>query len=100
MSDPGLLEETEEEMLERYRRMDPVEKLHLVFEMSQAAWNQRYAEVRAQLGPDVSDREVMLRAAAHVYLKERTWEDRTGLEEIFRQIFKNEGFDFPEDLKI
>ena len=93
-------QEDEEAMLERYRQMDPVEKLRLVFEMSAAAWNQKYDEVRARYGPDISDREVMLRAAAQVYLKEKVEEDRTGLEEIFRQIFKNEGFDFPEELRV
>ncbi|HEX9945610.1 MAG TPA: hypothetical protein VGG03_26670 [Thermoanaerobaculia bacterium] len=93
MSDPKVPEEDEEAVLERYRQMRPGEKLWMVMELSAAGWEEEYAKVRAQYGQNVSEREVRLRAAAHVYLKERDWEDRTGLEEYFRQAFKEAGID-------
>lgn len=56
--------EVEEILLEGYRRMSPREKLERVMDLNRAAREMAAARIRAQYGPDLSDRELRLRLAA------------------------------------
>lgn len=56
--------EIEEILLEGYRRMSPREKLERVMDLNRSAQEMAAARIRAQYGPDLSDRELRLRLAA------------------------------------
>ncbi|PYQ63273.1 MAG: hypothetical protein DMF53_10640 [Acidobacteria bacterium] len=60
--------EDEEAMLERYRQMDPGEKLLLVFQMFQEGVDRDRDEIRskyrARYGREISERELWLRMAS------------------------------------
>ena len=60
--------EDEETMLERYRQMDPGEKLLLVFQMLQEGVDQEREKIRSQFrarySREISERELWLRMAS------------------------------------
>lgn len=56
--------EVEEVFLEGLRRMTPAEKLNRVVELNRAVEEMAAARIRAQYGPDLSERELRLRLAA------------------------------------
>ncbi len=56
--------EIEEIILEGYRRMSPAEKLSIVGDLNQAAQEIALARIRAQYGPNLTEREERLRLAA------------------------------------
>lgn len=56
--------EIEERILEGYRRMSPREKIQRVVELNQTVEAMAAARIRAQYGPDLSERELRLRLAA------------------------------------
>ncbi len=56
--------EIEEIQLEGYRRMTPAEKFRCVSDLNQLVWKLAEARIRAQYGPEISEREVKLRLAA------------------------------------
>ncbi len=58
------LPEIEEMMLEAYRRMTPLEKLERVVELNRAAAEMAAARIRAEYGPNLPERELLLRLAA------------------------------------
>ena len=68
--------EIEEMMLERYRRMSPLDRLRQVFELNYAVQAMAAARLQAQYGPDLSERELRLRLAA-------LWLDRETMIEVY-----------------
>jgi hypothetical protein len=56
--------EAEELLLERFRHMEPREKLRRISDLNQAVEEMAAARIRAQYGPDLSERELRLRLAA------------------------------------
>jgi hypothetical protein len=56
--------EIEEILLEGYRRMTPAERLLRALDMSKAVQQLALARIRAQYGPNLSEREERLRLAA------------------------------------
>lgn len=64
--------EDEEAMLERYRRMSPMEKLQEVGELNRQAAEAELTRIKAQYGQDLSERELRLRLAAAIYLDRET----------------------------
>lgn len=68
--------EVEEIVLERYRQMSPLERLRQVFELNYMAQSLAEMRIRAQYGPDLSEREIRLRLAA-------LWLDRETMIEAF-----------------
>ncbi len=68
--------EIEEIILEGYRRMSPAEKLQRVMDLNRAAQDMALARIRAQYGPDLSEREERLRLAA-------LWLDREIMVRVF-----------------
>ena len=73
---PDTPPEIEEILLERYRRMTPLEKLMRVFELNYMAQSMAAIRIQAQYGPDLSEREMRLRLAA-------LWLDRETMIEAF-----------------
>lgn len=62
--------EVEEFVLSRYRSMSPREKLQRVFDLNQTVRALAAARIRAEHGPQISERELRLRLAS-------LWLDRT-----------------------
>ena len=58
-------------MIEGYRRMSPAEKLQRVVDLNRAVENLARARLRAQYGPNLSEREENLRLAS-LYLDRDT----------------------------
>ncbi len=56
--------EIEERQLEGYRRMTPREKLRRIVELNRSVAQMAAAGIRARYGPDLSERELLLRLAA------------------------------------
>lgn len=56
--------EVEELILEGYRRMTPQEKIRRIVELNRAVEEMAAARIRAQYGPDLSERELQLRLAS------------------------------------
>lgn len=56
--------EIEEIILEGYRRMAPQEKIQRIVELNRAVEEMAAARIRAQYGPDLSERELQLHLAA------------------------------------
>lgn len=56
--------EVEEMILEGYRRMSPQEKMRRIVELNRAVEEMAAARIRAQYGPDLSERELRLRLAS------------------------------------
>ncbi len=56
--------DVEEILLEGYRRMTPEERLMRAFDMSRAVQQLALARIRAEYGPDLSEREERLRLAS------------------------------------
>ncbi len=56
--------EVEEILIEGYRRMSPQEKLQRVLELNDLVERMAAARIRAQYGPEISERELVLRLAA------------------------------------
>ncbi|MCB1055139.1 MAG: hypothetical protein KDD11_06455 [Acidobacteria bacterium] len=61
---PDTPPEIEERLIAGYRRMSPREKLKRVVELNRAVETMAAARIRAQYGPDLSERELRLRLAA------------------------------------
>lgn len=68
--------EIEEIILEGYRRMSPAEKLSIVGDLNQAAQEMALARIRAQYGPNLTEREEQLRLGA-------LWLDRDTMVRVF-----------------
>ena len=68
--------EVEEILLERYRQMTPVERLAKALDMSRAVQQLALARIRAEYGPDLTEREERLRLAA-------LWLPRETMIEVF-----------------
>jgi len=68
--------EIEEMMLERYRQMEPMEKLWQVFDLNRRAQMMAAMRIQAQYGPDLPERELRLRLAA-------LWLDRETMIEVY-----------------
>jgi hypothetical protein len=68
--------DVEEILLERYRRMTPEERLMRAFDMSRAVQQLALARIRAEYGPDLSEREERLRLAS-------LWLPRETMIEVF-----------------
>ena len=56
--------EVERILIDGYRRMTPQEKLRRVLELNEMAEQMAAARIRAQYGPDLAPRELLLRLAA------------------------------------
>jgi hypothetical protein len=56
--------EVEAILIERYRRMTPLEKLWQVFDLNRTAQSMAAMRIEAQYGPNLSERELRLRLAA------------------------------------
>lgn len=56
--------EVEEGLLAGYRRMTPAEKLRRVVELNRTSQAMAAARLRAEYGPELSERELLLRLAA------------------------------------
>lgn len=82
---PDTPPEIEEMILERYRRMSPGEKLRIVEDLNRAALAMAAARIRAQYGPDLSDRELGLRLAA-------LWRDRETMIKVYGWDPEREGY--------
>jgi hypothetical protein len=82
---PDTPPEIEEMLLERYRRMTPQEKLQQVVDLNRAAQQMAAARIRAQYGPDISERELGLRLAA-------LWLDRETMVKVFGWDPEKEGY--------
>jgi hypothetical protein len=61
---PDTPPEVEQRLLEAYRRMSPLQRLMKAMEMSRAVQELAAARIKAQYGPDLSERELRLRLAA------------------------------------
>jgi hypothetical protein len=61
---PDTPPEIEEILLERYRRMTPLEKLMQVFELNHMAQSMAAMRIQARYGPNLSERELRLRLAS------------------------------------
>jgi hypothetical protein len=61
---PDTPPEVEQRLLEAYRRMSPLQRLMKAMEMNRAVQELAAARIKAQYGPDLSDRELRLRLAA------------------------------------
>ena len=61
---PDTPPEIEAILVERYRQMTPMEKLHQVFELNRMAQQMAAMRIEAQYGPNLSERELRLRLAA------------------------------------
>jgi hypothetical protein len=68
--------EIEEMMLERYRQMEPMEKLWQVFDLNRRAQMMAAMRIQAQYGPDLPERELRLRLAA-------LWLDRETMIKVY-----------------
>jgi len=68
--------DVEEILLAGYRRMTPAEKLQRVADLNRAVRQLALARIRAQYGPDLSEREERLRLAA-------LWLDREVMVRVF-----------------
>jgi hypothetical protein len=68
--------EVEEILLEGYRRMTPGERLVRAFDMSRAVQQLALVRIRAEYGPDLSEREERLRLAS-------LWLPRETMVEVF-----------------
>ena len=68
--------DVEEILLERYRQMTPVERLSRALDMSRAVQQLALARIRAEYGPDLTEREERLRLAA-------LWLPRETMIEVF-----------------
>jgi hypothetical protein len=68
--------EIEEMLLERYRRMSPLDRLRQVFELNYTVQGMAALRLQAQYGPDLSERELRLRLAA-------LWLDRETMIEVY-----------------
>jgi hypothetical protein len=56
--------EVEEILIQGFRRMSPQEKLRRVLELNELVERLAEARIRARYGPDLSERELLLRLAA------------------------------------
>jgi hypothetical protein len=68
--------EVEEILLAGYRRMTPAEKLERVADLNRAVQQMALARIRAQYGPNLSEREERLRLGA-------LWLDRETMIAVF-----------------
>lgn len=68
--------DVEEILLEGYRQMTPEERLMRAFDMSRAVQQLALARIRAEYGPDLSEREERLRLAS-------LWLPRETMIEVF-----------------
>ena len=68
--------EIEEILIEGYRRMTPAERLLRAFDMSKAVQQLALARIRAQYGPNLTEREERLRLGA-------LWIDRETMVKAF-----------------
>lgn len=68
--------EAEAVRIEALRRLGPVGRLQQAFDLSASVRQLAEARIRARYGPEIPDREVMLRLAA-------LWLDRATMIEVF-----------------
>jgi hypothetical protein len=68
--------EVEEFLLARYRSMSPREKLHRVFDLNQTVRELAAARIRAEHGPQISERELRFRLVS-------LWLDRSTMIKAF-----------------
>jgi hypothetical protein len=61
---PDTPPEVEQRLREAYRRMSPLQRLMKAMEMNRAVQELAAARIKAQYGPDLSERELRLRLAA------------------------------------
>jgi hypothetical protein len=73
---PDTPPEIEEMMIERYRRMSPLDRLRQVFELNYMVQTMAATRIQAQYGPDLSEDELRLRLAA-------LWLDRETMIEVY-----------------
>ncbi|MFY9823515.1 MAG: hypothetical protein WAM82_19190 [Thermoanaerobaculia bacterium] len=73
---PDTPPEIEEMMIERYRRMTPLDRLRQVFELNYTVQSMAALRIQAQYGPDLSEDELRLRLAA-------LWLDRETMIEVY-----------------
>ena len=77
--------EVEEILIEGYRRMAPTERLARALDMSRAVQQLALARIRAQYGPNLTEREERLRLAA-------LWLPRETMIEVFAWDPEVEGY--------